>query len=61
MKQPTLFLLEMRIRLIEFPYLAIGAPTEIAVPAIPQLRKCDLLESTYRVEARGEFMASASL
>ena len=40
----------------KLPYLAIGSPTQITVPGIPQIRVCDLVESKRRVETRGELI-----
>src|SRR5262249_53412533 len=50
-----LFRPQLRIELIELPHLAVSAPTEIAVPGIPQIGMRDLFEATCRVAARGEF------
>ena len=41
---------------VELPHLAIGSPTEVAVPGIPQVPMRDLLETACRVEARSEFV-----
>src|SRR5262245_8896578 len=49
-----LFIPEVRIQLIELAHLAVGSPTQIAVPGAPQIRMGDFLETTRRVEARGE-------
>ena len=51
-----LFLPEVWIHLVELPHLAVGAPTQIAVAGVLQIHTGDLLESTRRVEARGEFV-----
>src|SRR5580704_12182600 len=48
--------LEVRIELIELPDLAISSPAEIAVPCISQIRARDFLETTCRVEARGDLI-----
>src|SRR5271168_1702429 len=47
---------EMRIKLFELPDLAIGSPTQIAITGVLQIHTGDLLESTRRVEAGGEFV-----
>src|SRR3954454_13791706 len=47
---------ELRIKLIDLPYLAIGPPTQIAVTCVAQIRVCDLGEATCRVEARSELV-----
>ena len=51
-----LFLSEVRIQLVELPHLAIGAPTEIAVPGVAQVGIRDLLETACRVKPRGELV-----
>ncbi len=44
----------MRVGLIQLPYLAVGPPTQIAVPGVPKVRLGDGLEATCRVEPRSE-------
>src|SRR4029077_9385909 len=44
--------------LIELPHLTIGPPTEVAVPGILQICMRDLLETTCRIEVRGEFVGN---
>src|SRR6202162_2795008 len=41
---------------MELPHLTIGSPTEVAVPGILQICMRDLLETTCRIEVRGEFV-----
>jgi len=38
------------------PDLAVGTPAEVAVPGVVQIHVRDLLETTCRVEAGGEFV-----
>ena len=38
------------------PDLTVGSPTEVAVPGVLQIRVRDLLETSCRVEAAGEFV-----
>src|SRR5262245_33640758 len=51
-----LFIAEVRIQLIELARLAVGPPTQIAGPGVPQIRMRDFLETTRCVEARGELV-----
>src|ERR1700751_3384127 len=48
--------LEVRIGLVKLAHLAIGAPTQVAVPCVSQVELRDLLEASGRVEARREFV-----
>src|SRR5215471_5990394 len=50
------FLPELRIQLVELLHFAIGSPTYIAMPRVPQVRARDLIEATSHVEARGDFV-----
>src|SRR4051794_25805494 len=50
------FLSELRIQFGELPHLAIGPPTYIAVPRVPQVPARDLIEAASHVEARGDFV-----
>ncbi len=42
--------------MIELTHLTGGSPTEVAVPGVLQVRVRNLLETTCRIEARGEFV-----
>src|ERR1700738_4661856 len=46
----------MWILQVHLTNLAIGTPTEVAVPGILQICMRDLLETTCRIEVRGEFV-----
>jgi hypothetical protein len=46
----------MRMKLFELPHLAIGSPTLIAMPGVPQINASNLLETARRVKARGELV-----
>ena len=46
----------MGIELVELPYFAIGPPTLIAIPGFDQVCVCELLETTYCVESRGNLV-----
>src|SRR5258705_9042483 len=49
----------MRIESIELPHFAVRAPTEIAVPGVPEIGVGDGLEVACGVEARGYLMGEA--
>src|SRR5271154_5804525 len=49
----------MRVKLIQLPYLAVGSPTQIAVPGVAQVGLGNSPEATCRVEARGELAGDA--
>src|SRR5262245_4948839 len=51
-----LLLPEVPMALIELPNLGVGAPGLVAAPCISQIQVRDLLETTRRVEARGELV-----
>src|SRR5882724_11131376 len=44
------------MRLLELPYFALGTPSEIAAPGVPEIGMGGRLEATGRVEARGQFV-----
>jgi len=50
---------EMRMKLFELPHLAVGSPTKIAAPCLPQIRVGDCIEAARRVKARGQLMGQA--
>ena len=52
----SFFHLQVRIHLIELPDFPIGAPTEIAVTGISQVRMGDGVKATTRVEARRQLV-----
>src|SRR5262245_20128889 len=39
------------MKLIQLPHLAVGSPTQIAGPGLPQIGVCDSREAASRVEA----------
>src|SRR6266702_4580173 len=45
---------ETRMKLIELPHLAVGAPEQVAVPGLPQVEMPDLLELARCIETRGK-------
>ena len=51
-----LFLFEVRIQLVELPYFAIRAPTQIAIPGFKQVGIRDLVETSCRVKTCGELV-----
>jgi hypothetical protein len=51
-----LFRPKVRVDLLELSHLSVGSPTEVAVASLPQVQMRDVLESTRRVEPRGEFV-----
>src|ERR1700758_3459307 len=44
------------MELVELPYLAIGAPAQIAVTGVSQVEMRDLLETARRIKARGKLV-----
>ena len=46
----------MRIQFVELPHLAVSSPAGIASAGVLQIQTCYLLESTRRIEARGELV-----
>src|SRR5947208_9611879 len=50
------FFLKLSIHLIKLAHLAIGSPTQVALPGVSQVEMRDLLEAPGSVEARGEFI-----
>src|SRR6266851_2495552 len=42
--------------MVQLRYFAIGPPKLIAIPGFEQIRVCELLETTCRVEPRGELV-----
>src|ERR1700761_6448171 len=48
----------VRIELVEVPYFAVSAPTEIAISGFPQIGICDLVEPSRRVESRGDLVGN---
>ena len=50
---------QTRIKPIELPDLAIGAPAEITGPGVPEIGVGDGLEAARRIEPRGKFVAKA--
>src|SRR5947208_6612681 len=53
---PRLLFPELRERLIELSYLAIGSPAKVALTRLPQIHSGDVFEAARRVEARGELV-----
>ena len=53
------FLAEMRVGLLQLPYLALGTPAQIAVPGIPEIRVGDRLEAACSIEPCGAFVGDA--
>ena len=51
-----LFRPKARVHLLELPHLSVGSPTQVAVASLPQVQMCNVLESTRRVEPRGELV-----
>jgi len=49
------------MHLLELSHLAVGSPTPVTVPRIPQVQRRDPLEATCRVEARASSLAIPSL
>src|ERR1700692_4324806 len=47
------------MELVELPYLAFGAPAEIAVPGVAQIEVRNLLEAACRIELRRQFVGEA--
>ena len=44
------------MKLFELPHLAVGSPTLIAMPSVPQIRPSNLLETARRIKACGELV-----
>src|ERR1700733_15369357 len=49
----------MRIKPIELPHLAVGAPAEIAIFRVPYIGVGNALDAARRVESRGHFVSHA--
>jgi len=50
---------QVRVQIIELPHLAVGPPTQITIPGIPQVGMGDRLKTTRPVESGGEFVSDA--
>ncbi len=46
----------MRIKPIELPHLAVGAPAQITIPGVPEIGVGNALEAACRIEARGNLI-----
>src|SRR5262249_29206250 len=47
---------ELRMELIELPYLAIGSPPQVAVAGFLQVRACGRLKPARPIEPRGQYV-----
>src|SRR5215475_7497735 len=52
----SLFVPQVWIELLKLPYLAIGSPTKICLPCVPQIDVRELLETPPGVEAGGQLV-----
>ena len=50
------FVLKVRIKLVELPRLAIGAPAQVTVARLSQINVREIFETARPVEARGQFV-----
>src|SRR5262245_12496199 len=50
---------EQRMELIQLPHLAVGAPTKIAVPSVPQIGMGNCLETAMRKESGRKFVGQS--
>src|SRR5215469_18476182 len=53
------FLIRRRVRSVDLPDLAVGAPAQIAVAGVSQIGVGDRLETARRVEPRSNFMCDS--
>jgi hypothetical protein len=53
------FLVQVRVVLIELPYLAERTPTEIAIAGVSKIRVCARLKAAGEIELRSEFVRNA--
>src|SRR5215468_3834550 len=47
---------QIRVQLIELPHLAIGPPTQITIPGVPQIRLSDRLKTARQIEAASKLV-----
>ena len=52
----ALVLPQPRMELLKLPHLAVGSPTQIAGPGLPQISVCDHLEAARGVKAGGQLV-----